>query len=421
MFKRFLEVLAVFSLVASSAWAGQKNDKVLKVHAKECIQKLTVLASPENAPDQYLKAGYQNDSLFLYFDETHTAEVKNILEKWTEECSDLFDKKVYSSKFFSASPLLSLLRDETHKQAVDRTKAINNDSLAKEQKKMDEVSGSFNFRFDNGILQSIMIFPKKGKRYQFVKDGVTYLWGGNGVVHMIQNEGGFLKKDTVKVISGYEVNEKPWKHAITKEEYPSLNESVLDGKIEYDQEAFTAVSHGSVAKNKILKLLAMGGINFGYLTNPHLNEFKANRDSSALIEGLLEAGFDWEITAGIDRCSGETGTCLGFGAGYAAYVWALSGDAEKDPWGNYQSEDVTTVVHGIRLYGDYFFKSGTAYGIREAINIPLNVSMKFLESRTSIFVENGLNRFEVGLALSPVQFIPTLFFNIGVKFKTPTF
>lgn len=436
MFKRTLEIMAISSLLASAAWADQKDNMNLKVHANECIQKLTVLALPQYAPDQYLKADYQNDSLVIHFDENHTAEVKGILEKWTEECSDLFDKDVYSPGFFTNSPLMDIVKAESEKQARQRTEAFGNDSLTKIKNEVEEIAGNFSFVFRYGVLESININPRKGKRFQFVNDGTALIWGGNGILHSISRKSALLQEDSIIVHSGYEIKDfvrdghgfkeftRPWSQVVTKEEYPSLNESAKNGKFEYDQEAYSAMPWGTVAHNKKIELIGTVGLNIGYLTDNYLEDSKAFRDSSAIIEGLLEMGVNWEVSLGLVRCSATSGTCLGFGAGYGAYVWATAGKEKENRW-SYSDDDTeeaeTKLIHGVKLFGEYYMKSKTPYGFREAITIPVNESMKYIESKTSLFVDSGINRFELGLAISPIQFIPALFFNIGINFNTNSF
>ena len=59
-----------------------------------------------------------------------------------------------------------------------------------------------------------------------------------------------------------------------------------------------------------------------------------------------------------------------------------------------------------------------AISLREAIDIPINADMKYMTSKTSL-VFGSFQRFELGLALSPIQCIPAIYFEYGYRFNTP--
>jgi hypothetical protein len=72
------------------------------------------------------------------------------------------------------------------------------------------------------------------------------------------------------------------------------------------------------------------------------------------------------------------------------------------------------------VYGEYYFQKESAVGMREKVKIPLDMDMKYLESRTAVFYENYM-AFELGLVWSPALYVPGFYFSIGYAFTIGPF
>lgn len=396
----------------------------LKAHAHECIQKLSIFSSPEYDPENTMKVKFSNDSLILYYEPSHVAEVDTLLNKWTHECRDLFDHNVYAPKFFSDNPLSELLSESAKKRLKEQINAAGNDSLTKIQEEKDNLSASYHFTFRRGVLQSIGIMPKKGKNFQYTYNGTNIFWDRTNIVHSIAYEDNLLKKDTMIVTSGYYEPYGtllvPKKQVITKKDYPELNESFVNGKFEFDQQRFNAMPKGTVTRNWTLQIEGTIGLNFLYYTDELLEDTKINKDSVQVI-GPLDFGFDWDATLGLQHCNPKSGRCYGFGAGYGAYVYMGPGEDEKNSWGQTESTFHSKVTHSVKMYGEYFLNGKTSLGLKEAISIPVTEKMKYTLSQTSIVSKGSNFKAELGLGISPIQYIPSPYFNIGFAFQPPAF
>lgn len=420
MKKVFLCVIATSLFLVSNVWA-KKDNQALKDHAYQCLEKLSIFSAPELAPNANLQVLMQNDSLIMRYDSNYTAKVDNILETWTEECKDLFDRNVYSPGFFTRSPLSALVDSIATSQQRVRTEAMDNDSLKQETTHKDSLNAHFLFMFKDGYLKEIGITPRLRKRYQYVSNGTTLFWGFEGVTHRIYLDEGLFKKDSLIISSGNYITEKknlteikrPWSRVITKQDYPELKESDANGKFENDTNAFTPIYFGAVNKSWALSVQASAGIFAGYFTDKVLDDMEADRDSSAIIEGLLEMGVNWSVTAGAIHCSPSSQRCFGFGAGYGSDYFSGS-KLEKGYWDKVEATSVMNQVSGLKLYGEYFFKSNFPVGVRETITIPLNAGMEYIQAKTNLFI----SMLDIGFSISPAQFIPTINMGITYRFNT---
>jgi hypothetical protein len=79
----------------------------------------------------------------------------------------------------------------------------------------------------------------------------------------------------------------------------------------------------------------------------------------------------------------------------------------------------TKHVNNLMVYGEYYIKGNTPSGIRQSIDIPLDADIKYITSKTGFFYDSW-TRFEMGLKLSPIQYIPGVYAEIGFSFTTPS-
>lgn len=437
--KKIFSSLIIVAALFSSTLAAEMSEQEKKDHVYDCIKQLSVFSVPENAPENHMILDYQNDSLIFHFDSAHVTKMDQVLDEWKDKCQDLFDSKVYSPHFFKDSPLLTIVEKIAKEQRKEKMEAIGNDSLTKEQARLDSIKGQYTFTFQYGVLQSILIKPRLGKRYQYKYNGTNLLWGENGVIHEISMKKtplGFAD-DSLKVYSGYyekdydkktdeygrvKLDEKyvPWKKVLTKSEYPSLDKNALNGEFSYDPKAYSPIPSGTATKNWALKFAGTVGIHVAYFTDDILDDHDADRDSSAHFGESLGGGFNADVTIGAIHCSPTSERCFGFGAGYGGAVWVLN-KVERDLWGDSVATESNAYINGVKVYGEYYFKHDVPVGIREALTVPLNTDMKYLESRTAVFAEPFGYKIEFGFVVSPIQYIPGVYLGLGACFRTPSF
>ena len=444
---KFLLKFAVsVALFSSMAFAAEKmDDMALKAHAIECINSLNVFSAPQYAVQKMLNPVLGKDSLFLELDSVRVAEVDTLFKRWIDKCGDLFDPDVYTPGFFKATPLHQYVEEVAARQQRERSDAMGNDSLTKLQKEIDERTARYVFEFSAGYLYRLLIMPFKGHHVQYNVDGTNLFWNGNGLMHELRYEKGlFGQKDSLHIKSGYKTIEykgrvgrnsrgeevvKIKKMSVPRKDLKDFDDDdLVNGVFTNYDSLYTPVYVGSISKNWAVKLSGGVGLNFSHYTDPIIDDMDWYKDSSMYLGGFSGFGGHFDVNLGLVHCSPTSARCYGFGAGYGHLVWAGK-EVERDeysdrPRTNYRGDTVYTEtvkhVEGINVYGEYYFQSEDVMGLREKVKIPLDMDMKFLESRTAFFYENYM-AFELGLVWSPALYVPGLYFNIGMAFTIGPF
>ena len=444
---KFLLKFAVsVALFSTMAFAAEKmDDEALKAHAIECIDSLNVFSAPQYAVQKMLKPVLGKDSLFLELDSVRVAEVDTLFKRWVDKCGDLFDPDVYTPGFFKATPLRQYVEEVALKQQRERTQAIGNDSLTKLQKEVEERSARYLFEFSTGHLYRLLIMPFKGHRFQYNVDGTNLFWSGNGLIHELRYESGFFgQKDSLHVKSGYKTIEykgragrnnrgeevvRVKKMSVPRKDLKDFDdEDLVNGEFTNYDNLYSPVYVGSISKNWAIKLSGGVGLNFSYYPDPIIDDMNWYKDSSMYVGGYSGFGGHYDVNLGLVHCSPTSARCYGFGAGYGDLLWAGKEidryPGSDRPITNYRGDTsyTETVKHveGINVYGEYYFQKESAVGMREKVKIPLDMDMKYLESRTAVFYENYM-AFELGLVWSPALYVPGFYFSIGYAFTIGPF
>lgn len=424
IFRRFL-TLSSIAFLSVNAFAEEENQMTLKAHAYECIQKLSIFSSPEYDPKNTMRTKFENDTLTLYYDPAHVAEVDNLLNKWKNDCGDLFNPDKYASKFFTANPLSELVTEIVKKQQKEEMKAIGNDSLSRIQKEKEETLGTYSFIFRYGTLQSIEITPKKGKSFQYRYNGTNVFWDRTDIVHKFEYQNKTLwNKDTLYVTSGYYEPQGayliPKKQTIAKSDYPELNESFTHGTFEFSPERLNLMPRGSLTRTWAVQFEATFGLYFPYFTSDLAEDVGVDPDSTRMI-GPLNLGFDWDVLIGLIHCNPQSERCFGFGGGYSAVLYSGNSTEERNRQGQMESEFHMKVPHSVKMYGEFYLKNKTNLGIKQAVAFPIKEDMKYLLSKTSLVTKGNHFMAELGIGISPIQCVPAPYINFGYSFQTPPF
>ena len=412
--------------------AADADEKFLREHAIECIDSLNVFSAPQYAVQRMIKPVLDKDSLSLELDSVRVAEVDTLLQHWVDKCGDIFNPDVYTPKFLKATPLEEYVKEVAARQQKERSDAMGNDSLSQLQKEIENRSSRYTFIFSGGYLHELLVQPFKGHHVQYNVNGTNLFWNGNGVVHTMHfMNGGFWGKDSLIVRSGYKTVEykivgggrtgkreeiiKPIKMSVPRKDLAGFSESNLtNGSFTNKDYVYTPMPVGSISKNWSIKLSGKVGLNSTHYTDAIIDDMEWYKDSSMYVGGFAGFGGHFDVNLGVVHCSPVSERCYGFGAGYGHLIWA--GKSEEEDWyGRTSYGETVKSVKGVNVYGEYFFQSENPIGLRETMKIPLDMDMKYLESRTAVFYD-GYAGFELGLVWSPALYIPGLYVSITTSF-----
>ena len=422
------------SLIAFGiSFAAEENTKQLEVHANECLDYLEAFTNPEFNPKKTIQKSYENGSLTLRYKDEVITQTDNIAEKWIHDCSDLFISDKYSPGFFKESPIMKVVKDRIQRQKSFSWKEAKQQASSNSNNE----NGPFKLRatFQYGYLQDIDVITPYTTSFQYNYDGENLIWGkfdnenvyasnfsDGSFTYSFSKSGGALRYTSP--LKSYTVENngnngwgtskaspKTWKQKAT-------SENVLNGNFTYENELYTAVPRGDIDHSWAIKMSASVGLHALSYTKDMIKDNKWVEDSTKYMGGVGTLGFLVDIAAGVVHCSPTSGSCFGFGAGYAhnafdGYVW----DTE-DSWYSPTVKNKLKHVDNLKLYGEYYLNGKSLKGFRESIDIPLNANMKYITSKTGFFV-GSWRRFEVGLEFSPIQYIPGIYIQYGLSFTTP--
>ena len=420
------KIIFLISFAVAFACASDKDYKMLETHAGECLDYLFSFFSEDYKPEKIIRSKFNGSGVELYFDEAAVASTDEMGKKWVADCGDLFDKKRYSPEFLRASPLQKVVEDRI-KKGLEARQVQQGSSSGSAGSGEKRETYFVRVTFQNGLLNSIDVTPPYYKRFQYFYQGKVLTWDffKNGVPVLPWTDDSFsftFEKDyngNVRYFSPFYVyatkstnDPKPrtWK-------IDNVGQEVANGNFTFTQEGFNGIARGHNGKSWSLMMSISAGLGFYFAYTDEMYEDNGwNKDSTIEHYSIgLSPMIDFAV--GTVHCM-SSGRCFGFGTGYAKNYFVGSKDDDEDYYYRPSvSEDVIS-TDNIKLYGEYYFKTQMAISLRETIDIPLNADMKYMTSKTS-FVFGSLQRFELGLALSPIQCIPAIYFEYGYRFNTP--
>lgn len=412
--------------------AAEVDYKQLEVHANECLDYLEAFTNPEFSPKKAIQKSYENGSLVLRYKDEVIKQTDNIAEKWIHDCGDLFVSDNYSPGFFRDSPILKVVKDRIEKQ-----KSFSWKEAQAAASNSSSESGPFTLRatFQYGYLQDIEVITPYTTPFQYKYGGETLIWGkfdDENVYASSLSKGSFTYsfskswnaleyKSPLKIYTVENSGKNGWgtpKALPKKWEQKVASQDVLNGDFSYEKELHTAVPRGNLDHSWAIKGSATIGLHAFAYTNDMLKDNNWVKDSTKYMGGVGTLGFMIDIALGVVHCSPTSGSCFGFGAGYARNAYDGYALDTEESWYHETVKNKFKYVDNLKLYGEYYLNSKSVKGFRESIDIPLNASMKYLTSKTGFFL-GSWRRFEVGLEFSPIQYIPGIYIQYGISFSTP--
>lgn len=427
--KYTLGILLVLGIGLS--YASEEEYKQLEVHVEECLDYLEVFTNPDYNPKKAIQKSYKNGSLVLDFNEEVVSQSEKLAEKWIHDCSDLFISDKYSPSFFKASPIYKVVTDRIKNQKFSKRNSSQSSNASS-----NAGNDQFKLRatFYQGYLNELSIITPYTTPFQYDYNGEHLIWGefdDKDVLGVYWSKGSFafsfnksndslhytspfktytLEKDEKNIWGTMKPHPKIW-------EVKNVPEGATNGQFHYEKSLFAPIPKGNKKHSWAIKMAASLGLHMFAYTKDMIKDNDWVEDSTKYVSGFGTLGFTVDVSAGVVHCSPSSGNCFGFGAGYAhngfdGYV------PETDYWRKDEVKNKMKQVDNLKLYGEYYFGGPSTKGIRESIDIPLNASMKYLTSKTGFFIGKWY-RFECGLEISPIQYIPGIYLNYGMSFTTP--
>ena len=415
-------------VAANLGFASDENTRMLEVHARECIDFLQAFATEDFNPQKALRTNFENGMLVIRYDDEVIKQTDDLAQKWMNDCQDLFDEDKYGPKLFRDSPLKKVLEDIIRDQNF--AKMQSNQTVA-EQAAEKKKSFSWRAVFYNGVVERLELVTPYYAKFQYKYDSKYLVWNvlENDNFGGMSSTGVFSYKfvrglDGMRYYSPFKTYKTDYSSGSRKFlskpktwKQQGVTEQESKGNFSFDDDKFSAIPKGSFNKNWALKIGAAVGMNLFVYTDNLLEDNDWDPDSSAYIEGVATIDFLIDATLGVIRCSSQSGKCLGFGSGYSRGIF-LGAREEKDDWGRTKMATKGRYIDFIKLYGEMYLMSETSGGVRQSIDIPLNADMKYITSKTGFFYDDWRIRVEAGLEISPIQFIPGIYFEIGTSFMT---
>ena len=427
--KYTLGILLVLGIGLS--YASEEEYKQLEVHVEECLDYLEVFTNPDYNPKKAIQKSYKNGSLVLDFNEEVVSQSEKLAEKWIHDCSDLFISDKYSPGFFKASPIYKVVTDRIKNQKFSKRNSSQSSNASS-----NAGNDQFKLRatFYQGYLNELSIITPYTTPFQYDYNGEHLIWGefdDKDVLGVYWSKGSFafsfnksndslhytspfktytLEKDEKNIWGTMKPHPKIW-------EVKNVPEGATNGQFHYEKSLFAPIPKGNKKHSWAIKMAASLGLHMFAYTKDMIKDNDWVEDSTKYVSGFGTLGFTVDVSAGVVHCSPSSGNCFGFGAGYAhngfdGYV------PETDYWRKDEVKNKMKQVDNLKLYGEYYFGGPSTKGIRESIDIPLNASMKYLTSKTGFFIGKWY-RYEFGLEISPIQYIPGIYINYGMSFNTP--
>lgn len=425
-----LGILLILGIGLSNA--SEEEYKQLEVHVEECLDYLEVFTNPDYNPKKAIQKSYKSGSLFLSFNEEVVSQSEKLAEKWIHDCSDLFISDKYSPGFFKASPIYKVVTDRIKSQKISRKNSSQGSSGASNAE-----NGTFKLKatFYHGYLSELSIITPYTTPFQYDYNGEHLIWGefdDKDVLGAYWSKGSFAfsfskSNDSLRYTSPFKTytSEKDEKNiwGVMKShpkiwEVTNVPEEATNGQFHYEKSLFAPIPKGNKNHSWSVKMAASIGVHMFAYTNDIIKDNNWIEESTKYVGGFGTLGFTVDISAGIVHCSPSSGSCFGFGSGYAHN--AYDGDVvdSENSWRGDEETNKMKHTDNLKLYGEYYFGGPSTKGIRESIDIPLNASMKYLTSKTGFFIGKWY-RYEFGLEISPIQYIPGIYINYGMSFNTP--
>lgn len=430
----FTKCSCIFSIAFSMTFATEIDYKQLEVHANECLDYLSALTNPEYSPKTSIQKSYENGNLILRYKDEVISQTDKIAEKWIQDCNDIFVSDKYAPGFFRDSPILKVVKDRIERQKTFSWQESN--QIASSKSKNED--GPFKLRatFQNGFLRDLEVITPYTTQFQYNYGGENLIWGFFDDENVLSSglfKGSFTYTfsklgDSLQYTSPFknyttENNGKGhWGTRISTPktwEQKSASQDVLNGGFAYEKDLFVAVPRGNIDHSWAIKMSASLGLHAFIYTDDIIKDNNWIKDSTAYMGGVGTLGFLIDVSVGVAHCSPTSGSCYGFGTGYARNAYDGYVIDVENSWYHEKAKSKLKYIDNIKLYAEYYLDGKTPKGFRESINIPLNAKMKYITSKTGFFIEPTWQRFEVGLEVSPIQYIPGIYLQYGATFSTP--
>ena len=435
------KILLTAFIAVAFANASDKEYKMLETHASECLDYLEAFLAEDYNPENIIKASYKNSNVTLQYDEAAVASTDGIAQKWINDCKDLFDKEKFGPKFFKDSPVKKVIEDKIkkHRDAVLSQNPTEQTSKADSIRKAKSytISALFNY----GVLEKLEVFPPYHKRFQYNYQGQIVardvFENGTSILPWQSNTFSFTFKkddsDSIKYYSPYKIYRSEWiQNGLmgTKKEIAeprtwvinNASQDLANGQFTFEQDKFAIMPKSINGKSWAPKLNATIGMGISYLTDDMYKDNYWDKDST---ENPLSIHIDFSL--GAVHCL-NSGHCFGFGSGYERNIFtgtstpqsraAKNGTDNSDYYYYYyssqnKSKSEILYLDNIKVYGEYYFKTETPTSIRQSIGIPIKKDLKYTTFKTSIAFDTSC-RFELGIFVSPIQYIPGFYMAIGL-------
>ena len=425
--------LSLLLLGFSLSHAASEDYKQLEVHVEECLDYLEVFTNPDFNPKKTIQKVYENGSLILRYDEEAITKTEKLAEKWISDCGDLFISDKYDPGFIRNSPIFNVVSDRVKNQSFRKKNSapIVGHSGASEDEKPFKLKATFN----SGYLHELEVIAPYTNVFQYDYDGEHLIWGrfdNEDVLGIGWSETPFAYSftrygDSLRYTSpfmSYTTENKgrnSWgerKASPKTWQVKDVSESALNGQINHEKNLFVAIPKGNKNRSWAIKLAATIGIHGFAYTDDLIKDNNWVADSTKYMGGFGALGFLVDITAGVVHCMPSSGSCFGFGAGYSHNGYDGYVIDEENSWYHEVVKNKMKHTDNLKLYGEYYLNGKSPKGFRESIDIPLNANIKYLTSKTGFFWGKWM-RYEAGLEVSPIQFIPGIYFELGMQFTTP--
>lgn len=420
---------AALLVLVNLGFASDEKTRLLEVHAKECIDFLQAFATDDFNPQKALRTTFKDGSLVIRYDDEVIKQTDDLAKKWMNDCEDLFDEEKYGPKLFKDSPLKKVLEDMIRDQNFEKAQADH--QTVAQQAAAEKKSFRWRAVFFKGVVQSLELITPYYTKFQYKYDSKYLVWDALEIDNLsgISSTGVFLYRfvrdgEGMRYYSPFKTYKTDYSSGSRKIlskpitwKQQGISEQESKGSFTFDEDKFSAIPKGSFNKNWAIKIGAAVGMNVFVYTDDLLEDNDWDPDSSAYVEGVATIDFLIDATLGVIRCSSQSGRCLGFGSGYSRGVF-LGAREEKDDWGRNEMTTKGRYIDFIKVYGEMYLMSETSGGLRQSIDIPLNADMKYITSKTGFFYDDWRIRLEAGLEISPIQYIPGIYLEIGCSFMT---